>query len=132
MARRTVRIEIPVGSPDDLIKLAENIINHHASLGSAAELDGQPVSDMVNLAAQAKAKRTEADRLAQRAQTLNEEAATLLGIAATKNTALYHITGIRDVLLPKHRGTEEALGDYSFKVVTGTARTPGPRKTNPA
>ena len=133
MARKTIRIDIPTGSADDLIALAEDIISKNTALGPAAELDGSIVSDMVNKASQAKIKRDKADRLAAEAKTLNEQAATLLGTAPgqtalTEGTVLFHITGFRDTLLTKHRGNEEALSEYGFATVVGTAKTPGARK----
>lgn len=39
MARKTIKLELPTGSPDELIALAEGIKEHHHLLGSAAELD---------------------------------------------------------------------------------------------
>jgi hypothetical protein len=136
MARKTIRIEIPTGSPDDLIKLAEDIKEHHVSLGSGAELDNSKANSPADRAVIAKAKRKKADELNSQAESLREEAATILGIAPgqtaeTKDTVLYEITGLRDELLIKHRGNEQVLGEYGFNITIGTAKTPGPRKKKP-
>ena len=136
MARKTIKIEIPTGSPDDMITLAEDIKTRHDGLGSAATLDNDDVTAMADKAAQAKAKRKQAAELSAQAETLNLQAATLLGVAPgqsseTKDTVLFHIDGIRDELLLEHRGTEQALGEYGFDISIGTAKTPGPRKPKP-
>ena len=133
MARKTIKIEIPTGSPDDMVLLTEGIQAHHLALGSAATLDSEVVAALADKAAQAKAKRKQAAELTAQAETLNLQAATLLGIAPgqtseTKDTVLYRIEGIRDELLIEHRGTEQALGEYRFDITIGTAKTPGPRK----
>ena len=133
MARKTIKIEIPTGSPDDMITLAEGIKTRHDGLGSAATLDNDDVTAMADKAAQAKAKRKQAAELSAQAETLNLQAATLLGVAPgqsseTKDTVLFHIDGIRDELLLEHRGTEQTLGEYGFDISIGTAKTPGPRK----
>lgn len=136
MARKTIKIEIPTGSPDEMVTLAEGIKTHHLALGSAATLDNDDVTAMADKAAQAKAKRKQAAELNAQAETLNLQAATLLGIAPgqtseTKDTVLFHINGIRDGLLIEHRGDEQALGEYGFDITIGTAKTPGPRKPKP-
>ena len=133
MARKTIKIEIPTGSPDDMIILAEGIKTRHLALGSASTLDGDEVTAMADKAALAKAKRKQAAELSAQAETLNLQAATLIGVAPgqsseTKDTVLFLIDGIRDELLLEHRGTEQALGEYGFDISIGTAKTPGPRK----
>ena len=136
MARKTIKIELPTGSPDELIALAEGIKEHHLSLGSGAELDNAVANSPADKAAVAKAKRKKAEELNLQAESLRQEAATILGIAPgqtaeTKDTVLYEVTGIRDELLLKHRGNEQALGEYGFDISNGTAKTPGPRKPKP-
>jgi hypothetical protein len=136
MARKTIKIELPTGSPDDLIILAEDIKDHQLSLGSGAELDSAKAMSPADKAAIAKAKRKQAKDLDAEAENLREEAAIILGIAPgqtaeTKDTVLFEVIGIRDDLLLKHRGNEQALGQYGFNITIGTAKTPGPRKPKP-
>jgi hypothetical protein len=137
MARKTIRIEIPVGSPDDLITLSEGITEKNSALGASAVLDNDKMVQLAGKTSSAKAKRKEAAELSARAKTLNDQADALLGIApgqnaTTEGTVLFHITGARDALMVEHRGNEEALGEYSFVVITGTAKTPGARKKKTA
>lgn len=132
MARKTIRIELPTGSPDDMVILAEDILAHHTELGSAAELDPARVAEMAAKAAAAKDKRKRAADFAAKAETLNLEAATLLGLAPgqdsqTEGTVLFQVSLFRDTLLPLHRGSEQALGEYGYDITLGTAKTPGPR-----
>ena len=136
MARKTIKIEIPTGSPDDMITLAEGIATRQTDLGTAAVLDSTEVTELSTKAGQAKAKRKKAAELAAQAETLNQEAAAILGLAPgqnaqTEGTVLYRIDGFRDELLIKHRGNEQALGEYGFDISIGTAKTPGPRKPKP-
>lgn len=133
MARRTIRIPIPAGKPDDLIKLAESIGTKHTELAANSPLDDAVADFLAASADTARKNRAEAARLTAQADALNQSAATLIGVgpgqgAETPETILFHITGIRDQLLTKHRGAEEALGDYGYQVIIGTAKTPGPRK----
>ena len=39
MARKTVRVDIPTGSPDELIKLGQDILAKHQALGTSSPLD---------------------------------------------------------------------------------------------
>ena len=136
MARKTIKIEIPIGSPDDMITLAEGIVAHNTELGAGAKLDSDEVTELKDKAALAKAKRKKSAELKAQAATLDDEAAALIGIAPgqdaqTEDTVLYRVVGFRDELLTEHRGNEQTLGEYGFKISIGTAKTPGPRKKKP-
>ena len=136
MARKTIKIELPVGSPDEMISLAEDIAAHHSELGAEAKLDSTEVTELKANATLAKAKRKKSAELKAQAATLDDEAAALIGIAPgqdaqTEGTILYRVVGFRDELLTEHRGNEQALGEYGFDISIGTAKTPGPRKPKP-
>jgi hypothetical protein len=129
MARKTVRVDIPINRLDDLIKLAEDLQQQHDKPEAHSPLDPAEVTAMSVRAAQAKQKRSEAAGHEAQAQRLHEEASTLIGSAPgqtseTLNTLYHDLTGFRDALLVAHRGTEEALSAYGFNVVVGTAASP--------
>lgn len=129
MARKTIRVDIPTGSPDKLIKLAKDINTRNNKVGTTPELDVDKATATNSTATTAEGKRALAASMAAEAQALNDEAATLLGIAAgqnaqTPNTLLFDVTGYRDELLMAFRGNEEKLSEYGFNVVVGEAKSP--------
>ena len=48
MARRNVKVEIPISSPDDMKKLVEAIQEKHDELGPASPLDSAKVSSIAD------------------------------------------------------------------------------------
>ena len=128
MARKTIKIEIPTGSPDDMVTLAEGIKTRHLALGSAATLDNDDVTAMADKAAQAKAKRKQAAELSAQAETLMQ------GYSANAKTApiasFEHSSVIRrSQYFDKSREGYKAL--LRDDITIGTAKTPGPRKKKP-
>jgi hypothetical protein len=133
MARKTVRVDIPTGSPDEFISLGQSIMAKHTSDGATSPLDA---GKMIKLAAalavavpQNQAAK-DADAVAQNARQVRDGDGAL-GIADgqtayTKDTALNLITYARDQLLVTDEGSEEALTAYGFNVVVGSAKSPTP------
>lgn len=125
MSKVTVKVDVPVSSPDDLVSMAMRIENNHIKKGVDSPLN---VIDMVTFSSKlksAKEKRAEAKRLHDEAETLNQQALQDLGIAKGQNSktadTLYNlITSARDVLLGINRGKEEKLNEWGFKVVNGS------------
>ena len=137
MARKTVRVDVPINSPDAMIKLAEDIKKQHDKPTANSPLKAERVEAMGERSASAKTKRAKADELEAEAGQLRNEADTLIGTAPgqtseTLNTLHNDITGFRDALLVENRGNEEALSQYGFNVVVGTAaartRTPAAKR----
>ncbi|MES2571641.1 MAG: hypothetical protein V4710_16500 [Verrucomicrobiota bacterium] len=135
MARKTVRVEIPVGSPNAMIRMATELKKRHDKVGPASPLKAGDVQAMGERAEQAQAKRMQAEELEAQAGRLRGESDTLIGIAPgqsveTRGTLLHDLTGFRDLLLVENRGNEQALSEYGFEVVIGTASSPNrlPRK----
>ena len=46
MARKTVKIEIPAGKPEDLMTLAENLVEQHTELGKESPLDTDRIKEL--------------------------------------------------------------------------------------
>jgi hypothetical protein len=131
MARRTVKVEIPSGSPEKLLKLAESIIKKYNDDGAASPLAPIDMPKFINKEQVARQKREESeehDALKQAAMQLSKIA---LGIAkgqtSTTPDTVYHILlEIRDQLLVTYNGKEEQMEEYGFKVVISTNRGGGP------
>jgi hypothetical protein len=138
MARSTTRIGIPTKSPDEMLHLASSIQAEHTEAGGQSPLTGIDMESFAARVADAAAKRAEAAKLAARAEALNGEAAKIIGIAKgqtskTAGTLYYDICKARDILLIVHRGVENNLEPWGFRVVTGTAAAPRrTARTNPA
>lgn len=136
MARKTVRVDLPTGKPDDMIKLAQDIHGKHVAAGADSPLETAKM-DKLNVAlTPANAKHQSAKDLDAQAQTLRQDRDTLLGIAdgqtaETPDTILNLLTYSRDALLLKYRGSEETLSQYGFKVVVGSAKSPTKKPKTP-
>jgi len=129
MSRKTVRIELPSGSPDDLIILGQKLTGKHTELGANSPLDEARMTKLaaaLEVASQNNDAAKAADGVAQRARLARD---TALGMAAgqnaqTKDTVLNLVSKSRDELLLAHEDNEEALTEFGFKVVVGTAKAP--------
>lgn len=135
MSRKTVRIELPDGSPDDLIILGKKLTDKHAELGADSPLDETRMTKLaaaLGIASQNNDAAKAADGVAQKARLARD---TALGMAPgqnaqTKDTVLKLVAKSRDELLLAHEDNEEALTEYGFTVVVGTAKAPT-RKPKP-
>ena len=135
MSRKTVRIELPDGRPDDLIILGKKLTDKHTELGASSPLDETRMTKLaaaLGIADQNNDAAKAADGAAQKARQVRD---TALGMASgqnaqTKDTVLYLVTKSRDELLLAHEDNEEALTEYGFTVVVGTAKAPT-RKPKP-
>lgn len=127
MARRTVRVDVPSGSPDDLIKLGQSIVTQHKAPGSNSTLDAGKMTQLDSVLTQAAKNNADAKSFDAQAQTARQQRDTLLGTgkgqtADTPGTALKLITYARDALLLANADSEETLSEYGFNVVVGTAK----------
>jgi hypothetical protein len=132
MSRKTVRVDIPNGSPDDLITLGNSIIAKHTADGASSPLNAAKMTALSDALATAGAQNKAAKDADAAAQTARQMRDTAMGLAdgqtaTTKNTGLNLITYARDQLLIANEGTEEALTGYGFNVVVGSAKTPAAR-----
>jgi hypothetical protein len=129
MARKTVRVEIPVNSPEELIKLGQSIMAKYQADGAASSLNADKMTKLaaaLAVAAPQNQAAKDADAVAQKARQTRDVA---LGIADgqtayTKDTALNLVTYVRDQMLINEEGSEEGLSAYGFNVVVGSAKNP--------
>lgn len=132
MARKTVRIDLPLGNPDELIQLAQKIVEKHAELAENSPIHALKDLNMAEFGAgatEAGSQRQVAKEAERTAQESNGRAASLLGTAPgqtqeTKGTLLFGITRIRDLLGAVNKGNEEALTSWGFEVTIGQAKAP--------
>ena len=131
MARKTVRVDIPTGSPETLMSLSQSILKKHTADGDASPLDNDKMVKLgaaLGIAVPQNQAALDADGVAQKARQVRDQA---LGVADgqtvyTKDTALNLVTYARDELLVENEGQEEALTGYGFNVVVGSAKNPTP------
>jgi len=131
MARKTVRVDIPTSSPQDLMKLGQAIVDKDKADGDASPLDDKKIAALsaaLAIAVPQDKAANDADAVAQKARQTRDQA---LGLADgqtvyTKDTALNLVTYARDLLLVENEGQEEALTAYGFNVVVGSAKGPTP------
>ena len=136
MARRTIRVEIPTGKPDDLIALAKNVRTKHVADGADSPLDTDMLNTLNTKTTSAETKNASAKQHDEQAQALRQDRDTSLGLADgqtadSPDTVLNLLTYTRDALLLKFRGNEEKLSEYGFNVVVGSAKSPTKKPKTP-
>lgn len=129
MARKTVRVELPSNSPDDFIKLGRDILAKHVADGTSSPLDTAKMDALKAQLDLAEPKNAQAKQLDAQAQTLRQSRDSALGMADGQNaqtpgTGLNLVTYARDQLLLNKAGNEEALSQWGFNVVVGSAKGP--------
>ncbi len=136
--KRTVAIDIPLGSPTDMIELAANINKRHTALGVNSPLTGKV--DMLLFAgvtqdAKDFYEKAENNRIEKEAK--NNQLANLLGYAEgqtidTPGTTYYNIGLIRDLLLATYSEKPKELLYWGFEVHIGSSSHGGGGGTPPA
>ena len=133
MARTTVRVEVPIGKPDDFMKLIEDILKEHdkreAATPGSSPIPAKYITPLRAVLASAKPDREKAKDLARQSQQFFEQSSKALGLAAdqtsrTEGTGLNLVGLIRDSLLTEYSGNENGMEPFGFKVVVGTAASP--------
>lgn len=136
MAKKTVRVKIPINRPEQLIKLARQVLEK-LQKSLPKELEGrvevqvfkEVLEKAISFRDSSKAHRAKAEADMQVAnQALGTAEAQTVN---TKNTIYFFLTLIRDILLIIHRDNEEALGRYGYDVVVGSS-VPGRKKKKKA
>lgn len=134
MARKNVRVDVPIGNVDLTVKLGETTSARHKALGANSPLTGQiDMAVFDALIVDIKAQRGPAISDARQKEAWNEQALTVIGIAAgqnlqTKKTVYWYITQVQKFMAFKFRGNEEQASLWGFDVVVG--ETNGRRYVN--
>ena len=131
MARKTIRVEVPVENPSSLIGLCLAIVKRHKKPGSTSPItdDSVKIDEFESKAKEAGTLQTEIDDMERTLQEKIGQRDQLLGIAdgqnsQTKGTLHFETLQIRDILLGANRGNENALEPWGFGVVLGEAKSP--------
>lgn len=124
MSKVTVKVEIPVSSPDDLLGMALRLESNHTKKGVDSPLNSIDMTTFSVKLKRAQENRALAKKMHEDAEALNQQALQDLGIAKgqnskTQGTIYSLITSARDVLMGINRGQEEKLNEWGFKVVSG-------------
>lgn len=117
-----IRVNLPVGSPENTLKLAKNISDKHTALGA-----GSPLTGFVDMTVfetnrgNAAALQEAGDEAQHLFESKYDQLAAVCGIgdgrtAQNKETVYWHVLQARDMLLVKYRGTEEQLEEWGFEV----------------
>ena len=132
--KKTVRVDIPIKSPDEFNKLAEAILAKCKEMGDDCPIKKVIVDSLTILTKTQAEKREEAGKLHAQAEASTLDADTALGVAPgqnvnTLNTMYNAVTVIRNMLLIEYRGREEMLSEFGYDVVIGSAKSPS-KKTD--
>lgn len=135
MARKTVRIVIPIGNPDEMISLPKSIDKKNDEEGNESPLQKYDKADFKSKIAKAESLKNQARKFEKEAQAMHKEADIIIGIAEgqsinTKGTLYNYVTRMRDTLLDYYDDNEEKLGEWGFKVKTGQAKSPKSKTEN--
>ena len=135
MARTTVKVGLPNGKPDELLKLIEDILKEHdqreAATPGSSPLPAKFITPLRAVFTIAKADRGNAKSLAAQSQQLMEKSTNTLGLGIGQSirnvgTGLNLVGLVRDTLFTEYSGNENAMEPFGFKVVVSTAA--GPKK----
>ena len=120
MPRSTIKVVIPK-NPDDLIGLAEKIIDKHTADGAASVIPNDIATELGTLTTEAKTLNELQKNLYRDAENSIEQRNLALGKdptqdSRTANTVLFYIVSARDVLGGLYRNNLRNLGHWGFKV----------------
>jgi len=129
MARKTVKIEIPLNNVDDMFKLSEAVSKEHNKDAANSPLKKYNFNDFDAKTSNAKTIKENARDTEKKAQGLHKSSDMITGNAEgqsveTKGTLYNYLTRMRDTLLEHYEDNPEMLGEWGFKVVTGEAKSP--------
>ena len=133
MARRTVKIKIPIAKPDTFSKLLKSIIKRHEALGKESPLNGFVKVDMKTFGprtTKADAHRAKSEALKDTSEAEMELAKNVYGTAEgqtaeTPGTLYNDVEAILHLFRGStYKGTEEAISEWGFNVVIGSAKSP--------
>ncbi len=130
MAKKIVRVVIPK-NPDKMIVLAKKVVAKHIADGVSSVLKDMDMTDMGTKTTAADTLAISADALHKSAEEENEKRNKVLGImrdqnSTTEGTLYFYLTSVRDILLGKNKGKEQALGEWGFQVNTSPPPKPKP------
>ena len=132
MARKTIKIEIPLRSPEKFSKMANDLKKKDDDMGANSPLNNNPNFNKTEFASKLSdgdSKRSDSEKLRQQAETVMEQARTAYGTgkgqsAETPGTVYNYVQSAKEYLLSFYRDNPEMLSQWGFDVVVGTAKSP--------
>ena len=132
MARKTIKIEIPISDPAAFTGLCTAVVTRHKNPKLTTPLNNVEKLDMAKYetkAAEAAQLQGEIDEMVRALQEKTGKRDALIGSAKGQNSqtegTLHFMTlQIRDLLLAVNRGNENALEPWGFNVSVGEAKSP--------
>ena len=126
MARKNVKVEIPVNKIEALMTLLNGVSKKHIALGTDSPIQHIDMADFDSKLKEAEGKRTSSKELRAQSEALMEAANSLLGLgidqsSTSPGTLYYYLTSIRDLLLVIYKGNEEQLSTWGFNVVSSSS-----------
>jgi hypothetical protein len=130
MPRKTVRADIPIDNPRKYTELIKQAWAKHTLLGASSPFHNHPdvnMSRFQQLMDEALQKREQAEALYEEAEALMQESRRLFGndkgqTINTPDTLYYMLKSMKQLLLVKHQGVEQALEGWGFNVVISTSQ----------
>ena len=114
------RVVLPTNA-DKITVLGQNILQKHTADGANSLLNKLNMADFLEKQNAIRQSQEDALRLRRDSEVPTEERDRLLGVgkgqtSKTKDTVLYLVCSVRDLLLGVHRGEEQQLGLWGFTV----------------
>jgi len=127
MAKLNVRAELPIRTPNAVIKTAEDVYRQHISMGANSPLQSFDMVQFNEKLTNAKAHLEESKHLHAEGEVNTQDAYALIGIfrgqtVKTKGTLYNMLVLIRNQLLVAHHDEEEQISQYGFNVVVSRNR----------
>ena len=125
MAKKTVKVALPIKKILELLVLIKAIYVKHIALGEGSPIVNVNMTEFDNKTKQIEILRAEAAVLRAQSEAKMEQAQALVGTAPgqdsnTPATIYNDLTKIRNQLLVTYDGNEELLSEWGFKVVVST------------
>ncbi len=128
MSRKDVRVDIPIGSIDKSVVLADAILAKHIAMGVNSPLTGQvDMTVFGTVITDIKASRTPAISDGRQKEAWNEEALRIIGIGKGQSlqdsgTVYWYINKVHHFFIFKFKGNEEQASLWGFNVVVTQTR----------
>ena len=132
MARKNVRVDLPINKLEVLTKLLTAVNEKHIALGAESPLKVIDMPDFDAKLKEAEMKRKSSKELRAQSEALMQAANAIFGVEVGQNSkspgTLYnYLAAIRDLLLVIYRGNEEELSTWGFDVVVSASSSPKPQ-----
>ena len=129
MAKKNVKVNLPVKKPEDFILLGGKIFDRCTVMGIDCPINNVNMPTFETLLRDIESKRNQSKDLRAQSESLMQQATDQMGFGVgqsseTPDTLYHYITLIRDLLLVVYHGNEEELSRFGFDVVISASASP--------